>query len=68
MRNVIVTGGSRGLGLGIAQKLAASGFSVIAVARSETDARIDRNGIPLLPSKNAASPVTLELVNQLRDE
>jgi 3-oxoacyl-[acyl-carrier protein] reductase len=41
MRNVIVTGGSRGLGLGIAQKLAASGFSVIAVARSETDALRD---------------------------
>ena len=39
-----------------------------SLARSETDARIDRNGIPLLPSKNAASPVTLELVNQLRDE
>ena len=33
MRNVIVTGGSRGLGLGIAGKLAASGYSVIAVAR-----------------------------------
>jgi 3-oxoacyl-[acyl-carrier protein] reductase len=38
MRNVIVTGGSRGLGLGIARGLAASGFSVIAIARSRTDA------------------------------
>jgi 3-oxoacyl-[acyl-carrier protein] reductase len=38
MRNVIVTGGSRGLGLGIAQALAAAGFQVIAVARSETAA------------------------------
>jgi 3-oxoacyl-[acyl-carrier protein] reductase len=37
MRNVIVTGGSRGLGLGIAQKLAASGFQVIVIARSETE-------------------------------
>ena len=36
MRNVVLTGGSRGLGLGIAQKLAASGFRVIAIARSET--------------------------------
>jgi len=35
MRNVIVTGGSRGLGLGIARKLIASGFSVIVVARKE---------------------------------
>jgi 3-oxoacyl-[acyl-carrier protein] reductase len=33
MRNVIVTGGSRGLGLGIAGRLATSGYSVIAVAR-----------------------------------
>ena len=41
MRNVVVTGGSRGLGLGIARKLAASGFRVIAVARSETDALRD---------------------------
>lgn len=36
MRNVIVTGGSRGLGLGIAHRLAAGGFRVIAVARKET--------------------------------
>lgn len=36
MRNVIVTGGSRGLGLGIARVLAASGYRAIAVARKET--------------------------------
>ncbi|MDQ2801229.1 MAG: SDR family oxidoreductase, partial [Pseudomonadota bacterium] len=35
MRNVIVTGGSRGLGLGIARRLAGSGFRVIAIARQE---------------------------------
>ncbi|HEY1805462.1 MAG TPA: SDR family oxidoreductase [Terracidiphilus sp.] len=35
MRNVVVTGASRGLGLGIARKLASSGYRVIAVARSE---------------------------------
>jgi 3-oxoacyl-[acyl-carrier protein] reductase len=33
--NVVVTGGSRGLGLGIARKLAASGYGVIAIARHE---------------------------------
>ena len=38
MRNVIVTGGSRGLGLGIAKKLADDGFQVIAIARNATDA------------------------------
>ena len=34
MRNVIVTGASRGLGLAIAQGLAASGYRVLAIARS----------------------------------
>ncbi len=38
MRNVIVTGASRGLGLAIAQRLVADGFRVIAVARRESDA------------------------------
>jgi 3-oxoacyl-[acyl-carrier protein] reductase len=36
MRNVIVTGGSRGLGLAIASTLAAAGYRVIAIARQET--------------------------------
>lgn len=27
-----------------------------------------RNGVPLLPVRKAATPVTMELVNQLRDE
>jgi 3-oxoacyl-[acyl-carrier protein] reductase len=35
MRNVIVTGGSRGLGLGIADKLAREGYRAIAIARNE---------------------------------
>ena len=37
MRNVLVTGGSRGIGLAIARKLAASDFNVIALARRESD-------------------------------
>ena len=37
MRNVIVTGGSRGLGLGIARKLMAAGYHVVAIARTKTD-------------------------------
>jgi 3-oxoacyl-[acyl-carrier protein] reductase len=36
MRNVIVTGGSRGLGLAISVALVAQGYQVIAIARSET--------------------------------
>ena len=35
MRNVLVTGGSRGIGLAIAQKLAVEGYRVVALARSE---------------------------------
>jgi 3-oxoacyl-[acyl-carrier protein] reductase len=37
MRNVVVTGGSRGIGLAIARKLAASNYNVIAVARRESE-------------------------------
>ena len=50
MRNVIVTGASRGLGLEIATTLAASGYRVLAIARSESE--------PLrrLIAANAASP------------
>jgi 3-oxoacyl-[acyl-carrier protein] reductase len=37
MRNVIVTGGSRGLGLGIVRRLTGEGYRVIAVARHMND-------------------------------
>jgi 3-oxoacyl-[acyl-carrier protein] reductase len=38
MRNVIVTGGSRGIGLGIVRKLTGSGYRVIVVARKQNSA------------------------------
>ena len=37
MRNVLVTGGSRGIGLAIAKRLAAADYDVIAVARHESE-------------------------------
>jgi 3-oxoacyl-[acyl-carrier protein] reductase len=37
MRNVLVTGGSRGIGLAIAERLAEAGFNAIAVARRESE-------------------------------
>jgi 3-oxoacyl-[acyl-carrier protein] reductase len=37
MHNVVVTGGSRGIGLAIARRLAMAGYNVIAVARRESD-------------------------------
>src|SRR5436190_14637406 len=38
VRNIVVTGGSRGLGLGIARQLAGAGYRVIAIAR-----KLDKN-------------------------
>jgi 3-oxoacyl-[acyl-carrier protein] reductase len=38
MRNVIISGASRGIGLAIAQRLAAAGYRAIAVARRESEA------------------------------
>src|SRR5438874_2040337 len=37
MRNVVVTGGSRGIGLAIATTLAAAGYRAIAIARTESE-------------------------------
>ena len=37
MQNVIVTGGSRGLGLAMARTLAAAGYRIIALARANTN-------------------------------
>jgi 3-oxoacyl-[acyl-carrier protein] reductase len=37
MHNVLVTGGSRGIGLSIARRLVAAGYHVIAIARRESE-------------------------------
>lgn len=37
MLNAIVTGGSRGLGLGVAHKLTTAGYNVIAIARRDSE-------------------------------
>jgi 3-oxoacyl-[acyl-carrier protein] reductase len=41
VHNVIVTGGSRGLGLGIARRLTSAGYCVIAIARKESSELTD---------------------------
>ena len=38
------------------------------LTRGARSGKSERNGIPLLPNRKASVPVTLELVNQLRDE
>jgi len=77
MRNVLVTGGTRGLGLGIVRTLARSGFRVIAIARRETDefsltrAQIADDGYPA-PHFHAFDLEQIDeisdLVKQLRRE
>jgi 3-oxoacyl-[acyl-carrier protein] reductase len=44
MHNVVVTGGSRGIGLAISRRIAAAGYNVIAVARRESDELRDAIG------------------------
>src|ERR1700681_5065412 len=44
MHNVVVTGGSRGIGLAISRRIAAAGYNVIAVARRESDKLRDAIG------------------------
>jgi 3-oxoacyl-[acyl-carrier protein] reductase len=73
MRNVIVTGGSRGLGLSIAQKLAGNGFHAIAVARKTTDgfeaAAADHKGAMTFMSCDLADLAALPvLVKRVRSE
>jgi 3-oxoacyl-[acyl-carrier protein] reductase len=60
MRNVIVTGGSRGLGLAMAQWLAAAGFRVIAVARASS-AELQHARAALEPGSGAIDFVAQDL-------
>jgi 3-oxoacyl-[acyl-carrier protein] reductase len=76
-RNVIVTGGSRGLGLGIARRLAGAGYSVITIARKKTDqltkaidaAKSDKTGaLHFVPFDLADIDKIPDLVRALRKE
>lgn len=61
MRNVLVTGGTRGLGLGIAQKLAAEGYDVIAVARKQTAQLATATAEPGCPNPGAIRFISFDL-------
>lgn len=58
MRNVIVTGASRGLGLAIASALAGRGYRVIGIARSESEEF--RDAAASLEQQPGAGPLLLK--------
>jgi 3-oxoacyl-[acyl-carrier protein] reductase len=60
MRNVIITGGSRGLGLAMAQRLAAAGYRAIAVARASS-AELQQSQAALKPGSGAIDFVARDL-------
>jgi 3-oxoacyl-[acyl-carrier protein] reductase len=77
MHNVIVTGGSRGIGLGIARKLVSSGFCAIVVARKQsaefevTSLELEKThpgSIHFVPYDLAVLEGIAELVKKLRKE
>jgi len=69
MPNVIVTGGSRGLGLGIARTLCATGHRVIAVARRQSDALANAMNEPASETGGSIEfvPFDLGCINELPD-
>jgi 3-oxoacyl-[acyl-carrier protein] reductase len=74
MRNVLVTGGSRGIGLAIARRLASAGFNVIAVARRESDemraaiAEAKQGNLHFRNCDLGATDALPAFVKQMRDE
>jgi 3-oxoacyl-[acyl-carrier protein] reductase len=74
MRNVLVTGGSRGIGLAIAERLAGAGFNAIAVARRESDelraaiGAASQGNLHFRPCDLSATDEIPAFVKSLRDE
>jgi 3-oxoacyl-[acyl-carrier protein] reductase len=74
MRNVLVTGGSRGIGLAIAERLALAGFNVIAVARRESDelraaiGKAQQDNLHFRPCDLSAIDALPAFVKAIRDE
>jgi 3-oxoacyl-[acyl-carrier protein] reductase len=74
MRNVIVTGGSRGLGLGMVRVLSAAGYNVVAIARQESAElaaaikEASRGGVHFRACDLAATAGIADFVKALRRE
>ncbi|MEA2840599.1 MAG: 3-oxoacyl-[acyl-carrier protein] reductase [Methylobacteriaceae bacterium] len=72
MANVIVTGGSRGIGFAIVERLAADGYTIIAIARKETKelaAAVENSAgaIYFVPFDLSETERIRELVRDLRE-
>lgn len=67
MRNVIVTGGTRGLGLGIVRKLAENGYRALAIARQTNDEflAVQRDAERSKPGSVQFSPFDLTNIEHL---
>src|SRR4051794_12865777 len=77
MLNVLVTGGSRGIGLAIAARLAGAGYRVLAVARKESDAvrsamakakSGEKGALHFVPFDLSDTKAIPDLVNSLKRE
>jgi 3-oxoacyl-[acyl-carrier protein] reductase len=72
MRNVVVTGGSRGIGLGITRRLTEAGFRAIAIARKEsselTSAIQETPSIQFVPFDLSDIEGIADLVKRIRKE
>jgi 3-oxoacyl-[acyl-carrier protein] reductase len=66
VRNVVVTGGSRGIGFGIAQALGEAGYRVIVVARNRPGVPLDR--CSFMPWDLAAVETIHQLAAALREQ
>jgi 3-oxoacyl-[acyl-carrier protein] reductase len=75
--NVIITGGTRGLGLAIAQTVAAAGYRVIAVARKDTEelrtlaaecARTQQGAVEFRPFDLGNTAGIADFVNSVRKD
>ena len=76
-KTIIVTGGSRGLGLGIGLKLASAGYQVVAIARHETEqlkratrenSSFPKGSVVFRPFDLEHVPAMPALIKQLRNE